>query len=406
MLAALRQTAFRNLWIGQSLSSVGDSMVIIVIGLYVTDLTGGSADVGLVLAAYMAPMVVFLLVGGVLADRLPRRMVMLWCDAIRALLHAIVALLIAVGEAQVWQLVVAGLCFGTASAFFRPAYSGLVPQTVTEELIQPAQALTGASRQASIIVGPALAAALVVGAGAAWAYGLDAATFVVSVVFLLGVHPRERGEPGRRSTVVRELREGWDAVRERAWVWATIAAFSVTMLCGLAPYFTLGAAIAEREYDHTGVFGLVQAVTGVGMVSGTLWAARWNPRFPMRLAMYGSLIWPVGLVAFATGAPLAPLLVVTLAGGVGLGLFTVWWETALAQRIPPHLLSRVSAYDYMGSLALLPIGYLASGLLGDALGVAPVLLAGGLTSLAALALALAPRETRTLTRLEPAAVQS
>ena len=165
MFAALRQTAFRNLWIGQSLSSVGDSMVIIVIGLYVTDLTGGSADVGLVLAAYMAPMVVFLLVGGVLADRLPRRMVMLWCDAIRALLHAIVALLIAVGEAQVWQLVVAGLCFGTASAFFRPAYSGLVPQTVTEELIQPAQALTGASRQASIMT--SLARALL---AASWSY--------------------------------------------------------------------------------------------------------------------------------------------------------------------------------------------------------------------------------------------
>lgn len=401
MLATLRQAAFRNLWIGQSLSSVGDAMVIIVIGLYVTELSGSSAEVGLVLAAYMAPMVVFLLVGGVLADRTQRRTVMLWCDAIRAVLHALVAVLIATGEARVWHLVVAGLCFGAASAFFRPAYSGLVPQTVPEELIQPALALTGASRQASLIVGPAIATALVVGAGAAWAFGLDAATFVISIAFLLAVHPRERGAPAERSTLVRELREGWKAVRERAWVWATIAAFSIVLLCGLAPYFTLGAAIAEREYDHTGVFGLVQALYGAGMVTGTLWAARWNPRFPLRLAMYGSLVWPVALVAFATGVPLAPLVLVTFAGGVGLGLFNVWWETALAQRIPPHLLSRVSAYDWMGSIALLPVGYVASGLLGDALGVAPVLLAGALISLGALALALLPRETRMLTRLEP-----
>jgi predicted MFS family arabinose efflux permease len=402
MRSALAQPAFRNLWIGQALSSVGDAMVLIVIGLFVTDLTGEGSDVGLVLAAYAAPMVVFLLMGGVLADRMPRRTVMLWCDAVRAVLHALVAALIAVDAAEVWHLVVVGALFGTAGAFFRPAYSGLVPQCVPEELIQPAQALTGASRQAAIIVGPALGTALVVAAGAAAAYALDAATFVVSIAFLLRVHPRERGAATERSTVVRELREGWDAVRERAWVWATIAGFSIVMLCGLAPYYTLGAAVAEQEYDHPGVFGLVQAMAGAGMVTGTLWAARWSPRFPLRLAMYGHLLWPVSLVAFALGAPVTMLVLVTLAGGVGLGLFGVWWETALAQRIPAHLLSRVSAYDWMGSVALVPVGYVAAGVLGDALGGAPVMLAGGCVSIAALAAALLPRETRMLTRLDPA----
>jgi MFS family permease len=402
MRSTLAQRAFRNLWIGQTLSSVGDAMVLIVIGLYVTDLTGQGADVGVVLGAYAAPMVVFLLMGGVLADRMPRRTVMLWCDAARVALHGLVALLIAVDAAEVWHLVVIGVLFGTAGAFFRPAYSGLVPQCVPEELIQPAQALTGASRQGAIIVGPALGTALVVAGGAASAFALDAATFVVSIAFLLRVHPRERGAVTERSTLVRELHEGWDAVRERVWVWATIAAFSIVMLCGLAPYYTLGAALAEREYDHTGVFGLVQALVGTGMVTGTLWAARWSPRFPMRLAMYGSVLWPVSLVAFALGAPVGVLSLVTLAGGVGLGLFGVWWETALAQRIPPHLLSRVSAYDWMGSVALLPVGYVAAGVLGDALGVTPVMLAGGCVSIAALAAALLPRETRMLARLDPA----
>jgi MFS family permease len=165
MRSALAQPAFRNLWIGQALSSVGDAMVLIVIGLFVTDLTGQGSDVGLVLAAYAAPMVVFLLVGGVIADRMSRRTVMLGCDAVRAGLHALVAVLIAVDAAEVWHLVVIGALFGTAGAFFRPAYSGLVPQSVPEELIQAAQALTGASRQAAIIVGPALGGAPVMLAG-------------------------------------------------------------------------------------------------------------------------------------------------------------------------------------------------------------------------------------------------
>jgi MFS family permease len=399
MRAALAHPPFRNLWIGQSLSAVGDSMVIVVIGLYVTRLTGSVSDVGLVLAAYTAPLVGFLLLGGVYADRLPRRSVMLASDTIRGCLHGAVAVLIATGAARVWQLVAVGLLFGTAEAFFRPAYTGLIPQCVPEALIQAAQGLTGVTREGSLIVGPAIGTALVLGVGAAAAYGLDALTFAVSVAFLLRVHPRRRGEPAPRSTIRADLREGWVAVRRRAWVWATIAAFSVTLLLGLAPYFTLGAAIAGERYGRVGVFGLVQVMTGIGMVAGTLWAARWRPRFPMRTGFAGCLIWPVSLVAFALGAPAAALILATLGGGVGLGLFGVWWETALAQRIPPHLLSRVSAYDWMGSLALLPAGYALAGVVGAALGPSRTLLGGAVLCLLSLAAGLLPRETRTLARL-------
>ena len=213
------------------------------------------------LGAYAGPLVLFLLLGGVIADRLPRRAVMIGSDAVRGVLHAIVALLIALDAAQVWHLVVVGLLFGTAAAFFRPAYTGLVPQCVPEDLIQPAQGLSGISREVSIIAGPAIGTALVIVAGAAAAYALDVVTFAISIAFLLRVHPRERGEPGRRSTILVELREGWVAVRERAWVWATIAAFSVTLLCGVAPYFTLGASIAADGYGDVAVYGLMQILS-------------------------------------------------------------------------------------------------------------------------------------------------
>jgi predicted MFS family arabinose efflux permease len=371
-------------------------MVTLIIGLYVTQLTGSASAVGLVLGAYAAPLVLFLLLGGVLADRLPRRAVMIGSDAVRGLLHAIVALLIALDAAQVWHLVVIGLLFGSAAAFFRPAYTGLVPQCVPEELIQPAQGLSGISREASIIAGPAIGTALVIGVGAAAAYALDVVTFAVSIAFLLRVHPRERGVPGVRSTIVEELREGWTAVRERAWVWATIAAFSVTLMCGVAPYFTLGAAIADDRYGDVAVYGLVQIMTGAGMVAGSLWGSRWRPRFPLRTAMAWTLPWPLCMMAFALGAPVGVLVATVVAGGVGLGLFGVWWETALAQRIPPHLLSRVSAYDWMGSFAFLPAGYVLAGLIGDAVGAPATLLVGACLCVVALAAGLLPRETRML----------
>jgi len=371
-------------------------MVTIIIGLYVTQLTGSVSAVGLVLGAYTAPLVLFLLLGGVIADRLPRRAVMIGSDAVRGVLHAAVAVLIALDAAQVWHLVLVGLLFGTAAAFFRPAYTGLVPQCVPEELIQPAQALTGISREVSTVAGPAIGTALVIGVGAGAAYALDVVTFAISIAFLLRVRPRVRGAPGVRSTIVLELKEGWTAVRERAWVWATIAAFSVTLLCGLAPYFTLGASIAGEQYGEVAVYGLVQIATGAGMVAGSVWGSRWRPRFPLRMAMGGTLAWPLCLVAFALGAPIGALAVTAVAGGIGLGLFGVWWETALAQRIPPHLLSRVSAYDWMGSFAFLPAGYVLAGVVGEAVGASPTLLVGACLCAVALAAGLIPRETRML----------
>ena len=157
VLTVLRARDFRLLWLGQSASTIGDALVLVAVGLYVTRLTGDSSDVGLVLGAYSLPLVVFVLLGGVLADRLPRQQVMIASDVVRGLLHGTLALLIVTGQVRIWHMVVIGALFGTAEAFFRPAYTGLVPQTVPEEDIQSAQALNGVSTQVAEIVGPGLA---------------------------------------------------------------------------------------------------------------------------------------------------------------------------------------------------------------------------------------------------------
>jgi MFS family permease len=400
VFTVLRARDFRLLWLSQTASVLGDALVLVAIGLYVTQLTGDPGDVGLVLAAYSAPLVLFVLVGGVIADRLPRQTVMVISDLVRCVLHTVLALLIVTGTVRIWHMVGIGILFGTAESFFRPAYTGLVPQTVPESDIQAAQALTGLSREIAQFASPALSTALVLGVGGAAAFALDAATFAVSALLLWRVRTRARGETGERSTILVELREGWQAVQQRAWVWVTILAFSVALLVALAPFFVLGAAVAEDVYGNDAVYGLANAAWGVGTVCGAVLGARWRPARPMYAGILASIAWPGSITVYALGPdPLLAYAAMT-AAGFGIGLFAVWWETALAQRIPPHLLSRVSAWDWMGSLALLPLGYLLAGPVADLVGATGVLVVGGALGVLAMSLALLPRSLRELARLE------
>ena len=150
---------------------------------------------------------------------------------------------------------------------------------------------------------------------------------------------------------------------------------------------TLGPTVSIEHYDTRAVYGIMAAAMGAGTIAGALIGFRWRPRFPMRTGMLLALPWPIALGAFALGLPVGVLLVGVRRGGTGIALFGIWWETALAERVPPHVLSRVTAYDWMGSLALLPIGYVLAGPLGEALGAVEVLAGGSALALAALALA-------------------
>jgi MFS transporter len=400
MLTVLRSRDFRLLWLGQSASVIGDGLLTVAIGLFVTRLTGDPRDVGVVLAAYVLPLVVFLLVGGVIADRLPRQAVMITSDLIRAVLHGTLALLIVLNAVQIWQMVVIGVLFGTSQAFFIPAYTGLVPQTVPEDQIQGAQALSGVSRELAAFASPAIATALVLTVGAAAAFALDSATFLVSAATLAKVRARSRGEAGVRSSMLGELLEGWAAVRERSWVWATIAAFSTALLVALAPFFVLGPSVSQRVYGSEAVFGVTNAFWGAGTVVGALLGSRWRPRRPLLTGLLLSIAWPAQIALFATGPPTGVLYPVTATAGLGLGLFGVWWETALAQRIPAHLLSRVSAWDWMGSVALLPLGYLLAGPVASIVGEVEVLVGGGVIGTVVMTLTLCSGSARRLPRVE------
>jgi MFS family permease len=356
-----------------------------------------------VLACHAAPLVGFLLIGGVWADRLPRHLVVVTTDLIRFALHALLAALIFTGAVEIWHIVVIEALFGTAEAFFRPAFTGLVPQTVPEDLIQEAKAATSTVQTIAEFAGPALATALVLGAGAGWAFALDAATFLVSAAFLARVRPRGRGEPPLRRRLLDDLREGYGEVRSRAWIWVTIAVFSLALMLSFGTWTTLGPTVAEEEYGDAAAFGVLATALGAGTMLGALVGFHWRPLHPMRAAFLCVLPWPAVTAAFGAGIPLEALVPLFALTGVGIALFGVWWDTALAERVPPHTLSRVAAYDWMGSLALLPVGYLLAGPVGEALGESAVLVAGNLLAAVALAAGLLVRETWTMRRLNAVA---
>lgn len=395
-LRVLRHQDFRYLFLGQSASVLGDRVVVVAIALYVTQTTGSAIDLGLVLGAQALALVALLLFGGVWADRLPRHRIMIGADGVRALLHALLAGLIFAGMVQIWQLVAIEAAFGAAQAFFQPAYSGLIPQTVPEELIQDARALTEFVEDMAFLLGAALATALVLGVGAGTAFALDAASFVVSAVLLTRVRPRPRGEAKEPETVVHELRVGWREVRSRAWVWVTIAAFSGALLTVYSQWYALAPVIARDFYGGTGVFGVLEALAGAGAVLGAVTGTWWKPAHPLRTGLCLVLAWPLENGLFALHAPLAIVAVWSFATGFGFALLIIWWETALARHIPAHALSRVSAYDWMGSAALLPVGYLIAGPLASAFGASTVLGVGAVLGFGLLALALVPKSTRAL----------
>jgi MFS family permease len=399
MRGVLRHREFRLLWAASSASTLGDRIVFVALALYVTDI-GSASDVGIVLAANAIPLVLFVLIGGVWADRLERHRVMVATDIVRAVLHGTLAVLIFVGPVPIWAIAVIEAAFGTAEAFFNPAVTGLVPQTVPDGEVQQANAANSIVANAAELVGPAIATALVLGLGAGWAFAVDAATFVFSALLLSRLRPRSRGERAPRQAMTAELRAGWQELRSRQWAWVVIAATSIALLVSLGPYFTLGPTVAEENYGSTGVYGALAVALGAGTLIGSVAGLRWRPRHPIRFAMAWAALWPPSFALFALGPPLWALVPLFVLVGFGFSLFDVAWDTAIAERIPPHAISRVSAFDWMGSLALLPLGFLLAGPLAATFGAEEVLVVGGLLGFAVAVAGLAMPGVWRLKRLE------
>jgi len=370
---AWRSRSFRLLVIGQGVSSVGDGVAPVALSFAVLELTGSVRDLGIVLAARSLPLVVFVLAGGVLADRLPRRIVMLASDLVRAGAQAACAVLLLTGVAQIWQLAALQALYGAARAFFGPASTGLVPELVGAGELQEANSLMGVSENLSAIVGPALGGVVVVASSAGWGLAFDAAAFVVSASSLALMRLGELTRPARRSALA-ELREGWHAFAGRTWLWASVAAMPLILMVIGAPFDVLGPQVAKADLGGAGAWAAISAAMGIGAALGGAVGFRWQPRYPLRVAFLLPLAGePVLLFLLARHELLGLIVGFSLITGISYTVFNVLWFTALQREIPAGELSRVSSWDHFGTYLLQPLGLALVGPIAISIGISTTL---------------------------------
>ena len=366
-LAVLREREFRLLYAGQTVSLLGDGMLVVALSFAVLDLTGSVSDLGFAFAVSRVPLVLTVLVGGVVADRLPRRALMLVADLVRmAALGGVAGLLIS-GSARFWELLVLLATVGTATGFFYPAATGLLPATVPPELLQQANGLRGISDSMGKIAGPGIAGVLVVAVGQAKALGFDAASFGVSAVSLalLRLPPHVRPESKR---FLHDLTDGWREFVSRTWVWTTVVVAGSFGNLFSAAFLVLGPGICEQQLGGAGAWAVIVSAQGAGgLLAGVvvLGVRFRRPVVATNLA-WTLLVAPNLLLAFA--APVAAVAVAAFFGGIGLGAGNGIWETTLQRNIPAASLSRVSSYDWFGSLAFNPLGLALAGPVAAAIG--------------------------------------
>jgi MFS family permease len=390
----LRERDFRLLFGAFAVSVLGDRMVSIALAFAVLELGGSASAVGLVLACRVLPLVGSLLIGGVVADRISRRTVMVAADLVRLATQGTLGVLLIAGEPPIWSLAVLSGLTGAATGFFNPASTGLMPTVVAPELLQQANGLRATAMSGGEIVGPALAGALIASVGPGWALAIDGATFGVSAAFLAGLRLPAR-LPRARSSFVADLREGWSAFSSRPWVWSLVVAAGIgNMLWGSIN--VLGPVIADRDLGGAAVWGSVLAAMGIGALAGSLIAIRVRPRRPLVLGVLALTLFAVPPALLAAEAPAAVIAVGTFLAGGGMMLGISLYESTLQRRIPADVLSRVSAYDWLGSLALQPVGLAIWGPIAAAIGIDEALWVASMLLLVSVLAPLAVREVRTM----------
>jgi MFS family permease len=396
-LRIARQPVFRNIFAARAVSLLGTSMAPVALAFAVLGEPGGSAArLGLVLAGRSVAQVVFLMFGGALADRFPRYRIMVSSDLLAFAAQASVAALFLTGHPPVALLMALSAANGAANALFIPASRGLIPQIVKREELQSATALIQLSQNAASLAGAAISGAVIVAVGAGWAIGIDAATYAISALLVLTSGAPRTGRGARDTSLLTELRDGWDEFRSRQWVWVIVAQFGLVNLCFTSCVYVLGPVVAKTHWDGALGWSAVVTANAAGLIAGSFLAIRLRPRHPLLVATTATFGFLPPFFLLAAHAPVWAAAMAMLVNGVSADVFEVLWQTALQQHVPHDKLSRVTSYDALGSFVLNPLGLLAIGPVAGVSGVTATLIGAGILVTAGNVLALGSRSVRTL----------
>ncbi|MCX5588137.1 MFS transporter [Streptomyces erythrochromogenes] len=349
-------------------TNLGSHGALIASAFAVLEAGGSGGDVGLVAAARTLPLVLFLLVGGAVADRLPRHRVMVAANALNCISQAVFALLVLTGDPQLWQMMLLTALCGTGTAFFNPAAEGMLLSTVSGEHANRAFALFRMAMNGAGIGGAALGGAMIAAMGPGWVLAVDAAAFAIAGAlraFLDVSHTPDRAPGGG---LLADLREGWVEFRTRPWLWSIVLQFSVVVAVVGAAEAVYGPLVARDQLGGPAPWGLALALFGVGTIAGAVLMVAWKPR---RLLLVGTLcVFPLALPSAGLAVPLPVwgLCAVMFVSGAAIEVFGVNWMTTMHQEIPEEKFSRVSAYDWFGSVSMLPLATALAGPVESAFG--------------------------------------
>lgn len=382
MLAPLRLRDFRLLWTGMAVSLLGDGIYVVAVAFQAYAIDNDPGALALVGFAWTGGMVLFLIVGGMVADRQPRRRVMMAADAARGIVLAVLGVLSVTGALQLWMLVVLAAFYGAGEAFFGPAFSALIPELVPDEQLVAANSIEGGVRPvASQVLGPAVGGVLVATIGPGGGFLVDAGTFAVSLGCLAALHVVEVPSPSPVGAL-REIRAGFAYVRSQTWLWATVVMASVSLLVFFGPEEVLVPFIVKNRFGGTaGDFGAVLACAGLGNVAGSVVMGRRRlPRRPVTVmyACWGLGILPLALYAAATETwhlmPLAFLI------GCGMSAGLIIWMTLMQTRVPRELRGRANSVDWFVSIGLTPISFALTAPVSAAIGIDATFVVGALAA--------------------------
>lgn len=369
----LKNASFRTYLAAQSVSSLGSAMSMLAVAFAIIGLGGSATELGVVLAAGTVPALLFVLLGGVAGDRWERRSILVGADLVMAGTVGALAVLMLTGNAEIWHFLIGQLVGGTAMAFSGPAAVGLLPTIVEEDLLQSANSLRVSSWNVAEIVGPPVAGVLIAVGSPGWALAADALSFAVSAVLLTRL-PRSRGLVEAGASVWGDVRHGWREFTSRKWLWLMVLSFASYQATVLPAIFVLGPILADREFDGAATWAVVLSARAVGALLAGAVLLRWRPRRPLVASTAMVLMDIPFLVTLAMGLPVAVVVATAAFSSAGIMAADTVWESTLQARVPRNVLSRVSSYEWLGSIAINPLGFALIGVVAGGFGVGPVLL--------------------------------
>ena len=380
-LGPLRQRNFRRFFIGYSTSVIGTSMAAIGVSFAVIDNGGTATELGVVLTAGIAATIGCLAIGGVIADRFGRRLVMLVSDCLRFVAQAVFAALVLIGHPHIWSLVVLTAVVGAGTGLFMPALAALPEQLLSADELHDANLLTGLANNLGTIFGPVAAGAIIAATSAGVVMAIDAATYGVSIIALSTLHI-DQWNRSTGTSMLRDLREGWVAWRSRSWIWITDIKFALSNAIVLAPLWVLGPVVSMQRLGGAKSWGIVLSSLGSGAVlTGLVLRGRRITR-PLTFITLAQVAWALPVVGVALVLPYPVIAIGAFIAGCGSAAFFGVWTTTLQRNVPAEVLARVSSYDYLASFLLAPIGFAIVGPIASVVGTSQVLWFGAIWQIA------------------------